>query len=70
MTTPHFYLKVGFELSFEFSFCFPFRKGANNCYKPSHKQQAALKKCIFQNPGITLVTTFVENIYENKTTES
>ena len=45
-----------FELSFEFSFCFPFRKGANNCYKPSDKQQAALKKCIFQNPGISNIS--------------
>ena len=43
-------------LSVSVFFCFPFRKGANNCYKPSHKQQTALKKCIFQNPDISKIS--------------
>ena len=43
-------------LSVSVFFYFLFRKGANNCYKPSHKQQTALKKCIFQNPDISKIS--------------
>ena len=47
MITPHLDLKVGLSDTksqvFQFSFRIPFWKCATKCYKPSHKQQAALK---------------------------
>ena len=46
MITPHLDLKVGLSDTksqvFQFSLRIPFWKGANKCYKLSHKQQAAL----------------------------